>query len=331
MSSEDMYIERVSHRLLRLSESGSIYNFECPFCHEGKSAGRKKRAQIYKNTEYSFYCFNCSASYSFSSFLYELDRSVYYQYKEENKENKFYDNNIFLKKTKEEPSAVLAKPIVTLTLDDKLIGLSTKFTKFMYPLRDSSVSYGYLRGRRVEESVIDKLLYYFNDQDHKIIFNKSIVFPFYNRGYESYYGFQSRQLSNKIFHIELQDENYPKIYNLFNIDNTKPVYIFEGFFDSIVIDNSIALNGADIPEKYMRMIQTPVFVFDNDETGFKKSIKYAEKGFDVFIYPENFKYKDFNEFYCKEKLEKSDMSDFIKSNIFKSYEASMMILDRQIR
>jgi DNA primase len=129
----------------------------------------------------------------------------------------------------------------------------------------------------------------------------------------------------------LEKENYPKIWNLFNVDNTKPVYIFEGFFDSIVIDNSIALNGADIPSKYMSLIQTPIFVFDNDKTGYMKARKYAEQGYQIFIYPENFKYKDFNEFYCKEKLDRKEISDFIKQNVNSAEDSIMLTMDRQIR
>lgn len=321
---ESLYIDRVTNHLHRLEEVGNYYNFECPFCREGNSAGRKKRAFILKDNGYSFYCHNCFASMSFQSFLYELDKSVYYQWKEDNRENKFFDQDIFLKKDTKK------KKEVVITVDDHLNSLSESFTKHLYPVRKSSLAYSYLLSRKVEERVIDLLLFYYNSKESKS-YNESIVFPFYNRGYKSFYGFQSRKLSNKFFHIELQENTYPKVWNLFNIDNSKPVYIFEGVFDSLVIDNSIAINGADIPTKYMNLIQKPIFVFDNDKTGFKKAIKYAEMGYDIFIYPTNFKYKDFNEMYCKTDYTKDYISGLIKDNIYGSEEATMLILDRQIR
>jgi hypothetical protein len=315
---EEMWIDRISNHLNDLTETTEFYNFGCPFCHEGNSIGKKKRAFILKNKEHKFYCHNCFTSYSFVSFLYNIDRSVYYQYKEDNRENKFYSNENPIKKE------------VEIVITENLEQLSKKFTDNLYPVKSLDYAYQYLVSRRVPDETIDKLLYYLSDEE-KIVYNRSIVFPFYNKGFKTYYGFQSRQIINKFFHIELQNEDYPKIWNLFNIDNTKPVYIFEGFFDSIVIDNSVALNGADIPQKYMRYIQIPIFVFDNDKTGFLKAMKYAEKGYRVFVYPENFKYKDFNDYYCKEKVDRKVVSRMIKENTHNGEDAIMLIMDRQMR
>jgi DNA primase len=186
----------------------------------------------------------------------------------------------------------------------------------------------YLEERLVPPKNLKFLKFYYNHEKEEI-FNNSIVFPFYNRGYGSYYGFQSRRLNNKIFHIELQDPNYPKLYNIFNVDLTKEVYIFEGFFDSLSIDNSVSMNGSDVPTKYLKMIKKPIFVFDNDDTGFKKILKYARIGYSCFIYPENFGHKDFNEY--KIHNPSVDTSRIIRDNIYSSEYAIMKAQERQLR
>ncbi len=79
---EDSYMLRLYARLARIVEESDKYNFECPFCLEGSHAGQTKRGFIYKNDKYKYYCFNCSKAINFKSFLWELDRSLYYQFVE---------------------------------------------------------------------------------------------------------------------------------------------------------------------------------------------------------------------------------------------------------
>jgi hypothetical protein len=324
MSIEDNYFMQIYSRLDRVAENSDTYNFECPFCHEGDSAGHKRRGFIYKNDKYKFYCFNCSKSVTFKSFLYELDRPVYYRYVEDSKEDRFYDTTKRMSRDRTPVEKKIQK-IDSSTFDT----LSKEFTDNMYPVTDNPDALMYLRSRRVPEETIARLRYYCGDYKHPGL-NESIIFPFWTSD-DRIYGFQSRNLWQKRFNIQLQNPNYPKLWNLFHVDVEKPVYIFEGFFDSIVIENSIALNGADIDAKYLAQIKKPVFVMDADKTGQEKARKYARLGHDVFIYPDKFPYKDFNEFYCRAKPKKILVERFIQKNVQNPDMAEILSLARSLR
>lgn len=154
----------------------------------------------------------------------------------------------------------------------------------------------------------------------------SIIIPLYtDSNFTKMYGFYSRSISGKFFSTFMQDINVGyKIWNYFNIDNTKEVYIFEGIFDAIAsgLDNVIALMGAKIPEDRLREINNPVFVLDNDRTGLLNSIEYARKGCKVYVqnkYPQ----KDVNS--LMQDNPDLDVKSFIKNNLYKGILAEVNI------
>ena len=154
----------------------------------------------------------------------------------------------------------------------------------------------------------------------------SIIIPLYtDSSFTKMYGFYSRSISEKFFSTFMQDINIGyKIWNYFNIDNTKEVYIFEGIFDAIAsgLDNVIALMGAKLPEDRLREINNPVFVLDNDRTGLINSIEYARKGCKVYIqnkYPQ----KDINS--LMQDNPDLDVRAFIKNNLYKGILAEVNI------
>lgn len=314
---ESGMMNQISHRLTRLVETSEYYNFECPFCGEGDSAGKKRRGYILKRNDFSFYCHNCFESMKFSSFLFKLDKELYYQFKEESAENRFNDT------TKNFGRSAKPKPVEVRQLDSSdFEELNPKILKSMSVLDGGDDAFHYLTLRRVPEETISRL---------RLIGGDTIVFPFWTKNYGTIYGFQSRQIFDKRFHIELQKPDYPKIWNLFNVDLDKPVYIFEGFFDSIVIDNSIALNGADISPVHLKQIKRPVFVLDNDRTGLLKAKKYLSQGHEIFVYPDNFEYKDFNEFYIKSGMSRAQIENFIVKNVKEPDLAYLSLISQTFR
>jgi hypothetical protein len=96
------------------------------------------------------------------------------------------------------------------------------------------------------------------------------------------------------------DEDAPKVFGLDRVDRNKTVYVTEGEIDSLMIENGIATGGAaslDSPQ-IQAMKGRVVLVHDNEprnrEVGavIKKTI---QEGYNMFIPPDDFGYKDLNE------------------------------------
>lgn len=107
-----------------------------------------------------------------------------------------------------------------------------------------------------------------------------------------------------------------KIYNIYNVDFDKPVYCFESIIDSLMVENSIAMLGTSLSIPVSNMIKHKIMVTDNDRVGKTKTLQYLNEGHSCFIFPNNFKYKDFNEAVC-DGYKKSDLSKLLEDNTFK--------------
>lgn len=131
-------------------------------------------------------------------------------------------------------------------------------------------------------------------------------------------GFYARKLDEKRF------INYGASipYNLNNIDNTKPVYIFEAILDALSFytlyneKNIIALSTNKINPKVLDFINNPVFCLDNDKTGLKTMLSYTyNKKARFLIYPKDLIYKDFNEMLLNNFKLDLNLKDGFSANI----------------
>lgn len=125
-----------------------------------------------------------------------------------------------------------------------------------------------------------------------------LVIPLYIG--DKWYGFYSRSLTEHRFFTYIPDDNLGfKIWNLYNIDISKKVYVFEGIFDAIAahtsgIENVVACLGATPPEEVLKNLKNAVMCFDNDATGLNNSLKYIDRGFETLYYS-NIEQKDMND------------------------------------
>jgi len=118
-----------------------------------------------------------------------------------------------------------------------------------------------------------------------------------------WYGFQALAWKEKRFFVYMVTGNSGhKAWNFYDIDKEKPVYITESVYDSMSLckDNVIAQLGAQLGDNLLKQLKKPIFILDNfriDETAYRETMKYAELGYDVFIWPENIPeyIKDFND------------------------------------
>lgn len=287
--------------------SSNKVNCRCPICGDSKTNKRKKRGWFLWNKRFDTYvysCFNCGISTNFQNICKTFSPSLYEQYKIKEREENF---NSYVTASKEESKEAQEE------IDDDVIGLSV-LPHGSTKCSDVPECLEYLMNRKVPQMFIKKWKY------HKSF---GLIVPF-ELDTDDIYGWQSRKLKEKIFHTELPEENY-KIWNWFSVDKTKPLFLCESIIDATMLYRigyqSIAILGSDIESSALEEISEPIFVFDHDETGYKKMIKYSKvySKAKFLQFDKRIKQKDLNEIIVSgvsdEKFKK-----FIDSSIKTAFE-----------
>ena len=321
---DQKYIGLVSSRLEKFKQvKTGLYNFRCIYCGDSQKNKNKTRGYIYgyKN-DHNYKCHNCGVSKSFTNFLKDIDSSLYDQYVME----RYKNGSTGKGSNTPEPKFTFEKP---------------KFTKKAFDLpsiaelnKEHSARI-YLENRKIPQNFLSQLFYcekfkqWTNEQKETFESTKydepRIIIPLINNG--EIFGFQGRSLSKKpkVKYITIiLDEDQPKIYGLDRIDWNKTVYVVEGPFDSMFIDNSIAMVGADIDKMFFATnFETNfVMVYDNEKRN-KEMVTRLEKSiemkFPVVIWPKDLKEKDINDIV----LSGQDVESMLKLNTYQGLEAKL--------
>jgi hypothetical protein len=321
---DQKYIGLVSSRLEKFKQvKTGLYNFRCIYCGDSQKNKNKTRGYIYgyKN-DHNYKCHNCGVSKSFTNFLKDIDSSLYDQYVME----RYKNGSTGKGSNTPEPKFTFEKP---------------KFTKKAFDLpsiaelnKEHSARI-YLENRKIPQDFLSQLFYcekfkeWTNEQKYTFESTKyeepRIIIPLTNKG--EIFGFQGRSLSKKpkVKYITIiLDEDQPKIYGLDRIDWNKTVYVVEGPFDSMFIDNSIAMVGADIDKMFFATnFETNfVMVYDNEKRN-KEMVARLEKSigmkFPVVIWPKDLKEKDINDIV----LSGQDVESMLKLNTYQGLEAKL--------
>lgn len=324
---DEKYILLVSSRLEKFSKKKpGLFNFRCNYCGDSGKNKSKARGYLYQiKNDYNYKCHNCGVSRSFTNFLKDIDSILYDQYILER-----YKNGLSGKKTNtEEPKFDIKKPVfVKKNLDLPKIK----------ELDDEHPAKKYLMNRKIPEKYFSNLYFcekfkeWTNKQKNvfkSIQYDESrIIIPLVKDG--EIFGYQGRSLSksSKVKYITIiLDDNKPKLYGWDDVNWNKSVYIVEGPFDSMFLENSIAMVGADMD--YMFFKNKPevefVFVYDNEKRN-KEMINRVEKTIDmkfpIVIWPKDLKYKDINDMI----LAGVNVKKIIKENTFMGLEAKAKLI-----
>ena len=324
---DEKYISLVSSRLQKFAKKKSgLYNFRCNYCGDSEKQKSKARGYLYliKN-DYNFKCHNCGVSRSLSNFLKDIDTVLYDQYVMER-----YKNGMTGRKSNTpNPEFKFEKP----SFKKKSINLPS-----ILELNKEHFARTYLEKRQIPEKYLNQL--YFCEKfkewtnTQKPTFNSTqydesrIIIPLIKDN--EIFGYQGRSLNkaSKVKYITIiLDEEQPKIFGWDKIDWNKKVYIVEGPFDSMFLNNAIAMVGADMD--YMFFKNKPdvefVFVYDNERRN-KEMISRVEKTIDmkfpVVIWPQDLKYKDINDMI----LEGINAEKIIQENTFMGLEAKAKLI-----
>ena len=293
---------------------------KCPICGDSKTKN-SKRLHLYQKGDLTLLnCFNggCPVeNKTMYGFLKEFYPDLLPQYKKET-----FTNKIDYLKSQQSIGELLNSSSVkgwdaTTSLEEKTQKVTTlNLYPFMDDLSDKAKSY--LNNRKIP---IGK--WFIANTDIKIgettyPIEGFLVIPLLYK--DEWYGFYSRSLDEKKFYTYISTTGY-KIWNWFNVDLDRPLYIFEAIFDALStgLDNVIAGLGAKIPNERLKEISYPVFCLDNDITGIKNSIKYAEQGYRIYVQPLEYHEKDCNE--LKLNHPELDIPRLIKQNTFAGISA----------
>lgn len=301
----------------------------CPVCGDSRSNKRMKRLHLYiKNNVTNVNCFNgdCAAhNKTVYGFLLDFFPALLGQYKRE----KFTTTMEKLARGEtDDVFASIKKAPVIREEQKKQEVLTQDLSSFFKDIITAHECISYLENRGIfyNESKYGK--WYFGFQNlciNNIIYKTSntVVIPLYYNGVM--YGFYSRNIYEKTFYTYMHDANVGfKVWNWFNIDKNKPVYIFEGIFDAISsgLDNVIALMGAKLPQERLKELKHPVFVLDNDKSGLFNGLIYCKMA-PVYIQPTKYIEKDMNNLMLN--YPELNLAELIQANLYTGIGAEVRI------
>lgn len=278
-----------------------------------------------------FHCYHCSVSSSFANFLRSEDPNLHTEYRMEVFKETSGGSNKPIFTSKPTPPKEVAKSINKIDPDiimlDKLP-------------RNSSVI-DYVNSRCIPESAWGQLgvvadFYKFGSKYDSIFdgLNKPqprLVFPFLDTdGSVICYSGRAFGKEQPKYVTVMVDKNRPKIYGLWKLDLNKDIYAVEGQIDSLFLDNSIAVNGADFTLPFLtkhkdKIIIVPDSDWKRNKQVYKMLENVIELGFRVSLFPDSVPWKDVNDCIVKGGLKQSKIMKIVRDNIYSGLAAKMEI------
>ena len=311
---DSKYIGLVSSRLQKFKRvKADLSNFRCPICGDSQKHKNKARGYFYQvKTNTNYKCHNCGASMSFNNFLKQIDSTLHKQYTMEKFKEGFTGRNFVV----DEPKLEFTKPIFRKKID-------------LPRASEVPVAKNYLEKRNLDASQFyfaAKFKEWTNTQKHTFDTigrdESRIIIPMYDTD-KNLIGFQGRSLgpnSVKYITVMLKDEA-AKLFGLDKIDDTKPIYITEGPFDSTFLENSVAMCGSDLDIGSFGW-SSYIWVFDNEPRNreiIERINKTIDRGDQIVIWPSNIHEKDINDMV----LSGHNVKSIVESNTYSSLQAKI--------
>ena len=313
----------------KCKEKNIIHLDDCPFCHNGKS-NRPRSLILYDGNYATFYCHKGSCPSGGSMNLgiladclnYSKGKLAYY---------KFLNNGNYNNTASPEPIS-------------KKINMN-------YDKIDVSKELHLITGSEYDITlnctiIDDKIKKYLKDKRHitqdcsnimlKNSKNGNLIIPYYNKTLDNIYYLQERSSSGQYFFLKPKEYDneefiFKKIYNLYNVNDSKEIIAFEGVMDTFFVENSISIGGAKNVAiidklKFFYNSDKIFYIQDNDKAGKDSAIKYIQNGGYAFQwykflrdYNINTSIKDVNDLYIKnifkDKLNFKILQEYFTNNL----------------
>ena len=290
------YVNLLSPRLDKFKKKGDyLWNLRCPICGDSQRNKNKARGFIFKiKGDLVYKCHNCGIALPFPKLLETLDPQLHKEYRLE----KFKDNNktpVLHRKVK---SVVSKTPVFKTDILSKL--------NLVSELNNSHPAREYLLNRRLplEDLYYTDTFMEFTNSVKPGTFDDTtkdegrIIIPFRDKEGVTF-GYQGRSLNStsiRYITILLQEES-SKIFGLNRLNYDQPIYITEGPFDSLLLENAVAMAGSDVDSRSLDGCDY-IWVFDNEPRNKQITDRISQaiaRGDKVVIWPSDIKEKDIND------------------------------------
>ena len=304
-----------------------LFAFRCPYCGDSKKNPNKTRGFLYRKKNALFFkCHNCGMGTTLSNLIKYLDPVLHKQYVLEN-----FSSNSSRVKSQNPTEYKFAPPVFKKQLTD----LSTHVV-CISDLDDDHPAKKYLINRKIPRM---EELYYTDcfglfvkdiSQSYSDLMSKDkrIIIPFYNDK-KQLIALQGRSVgeSNLRYITVKIHEKHPKIFGMDKVDRERNIYILEGPFDSMFLDNAIAMAGSDLADCVSLLgMDSLNFIFDNEPRNcviVEKMVDIINKGHNICIWPENIGSKDINEMV----IEGLEVQKIVDNNIYQGLRAKVRITE----
>lgn len=333
------YIARVSNRLpLYKVKKNTPFeaNFRCVLCGDSEKNKHKTRGWFLERDNKAFYyCHNCNASMQLQTFLKTFDVGMYNDYCVDSLLEKTRSREIV-------KGIVPSKPIGL----DTLLGSRPVFQRLGSPLLDikkvsslkpTSPVKKYVNKRHIPPNQHYRLYHaskfnaWVNTQIPGKLSEKydepRLVLPFIYNG--RMFGFTGRSYkpNAELRYITIMvDTSMPKIFGLDKVNFLKPYTVVEGGLDSLFLDNSVAMAGADGNMNGLGHTENATLCFDNEPRN-KEIVNRIEKAIDqnlsVCIWPDHLTQNDINDMV----LAGLNPNEIIRENTYKGLSAKLRLSD----
>ena len=296
---EIKYLNLLSTQLGKFKQKKPyLWNFRCPICGDSQRNKNKARGFVFQlKGKLLFKCHNCQLSVPFTKLLQDLNPNLYKEYRME----KFKDSK---------PRQIDMRKV------NRIVSVTPVFAKqdilqdltLLDNLNNSHPAKEYILNRKLPTAALyytEKCMEWTNSVKPNTFQDITqdegrIIIPFKDKE-GNVFGFQGRSLSSSglRYITVLLEEGQPKIFGLNSIDYDKTIYITEGPFDSLLLQNAIAMAGADASVSSL-VDSDIVFVYDNEPRNVQitsRILKHITDGESVVIWPSAIKEKDINDMY----------------------------------
>jgi len=279
-----------------------------------------------RDNDYFYRCHNCGYGTTFSVFLKRVDQHQY--------------NDWVMEKFKNKGKREISKPQATKPEFEQVFRSEYQELECISDMADDHPAKAYIIGRKIPPNRYRDIYFAqdfkkfmdlnFPTHGKELIDDEARIVLFYKneKGYVTHVCGRSLGVSNLRYmtiHVSTVDR---KTFGVEYMDNNKLVYVTEGQFDSMFLENGVAAGDSslyNLGEHLMNklFVKDLVLVGDNEPRNkeitsqLKKSIEY---GFKVVIWPATIRSKDINQMVL-DGMTKEHVKHIIDRNTYKGLEA----------